>query len=48
VAFSPNSAVLRFLTLCFSSCLIYLTNRWFTFEFGGNLVICRKPDEIGF
>jgi len=48
VAFSPNSAVLRLLTLCSSSCLIYLTNRWFTFEFGNNSVICCEPDEIGF
>jgi len=46
--FSPNSAVLHFLTLCSSSCLIYLTNRWFTFEFGNNSVICYEPDEIGF
>ena len=46
VAFSPNSAVLHFLTLCSSSCISHLNNRWFTFEFGDNLVICREPDEI--
>jgi len=48
VDFPPNYVVMRFPTLCSSPCLIYLTNRWFTFEFGDNLVICREPDEIGF
>ena len=46
VPFSPNSTFRHFLTLCSSSCVSYLNNRWFTFEFGDNLVICREPDEI--